>query len=90
MFVYPYLICCVEVCGHSCDIYLDPINKIQKEMCSCHYFFIYLEPTKPIFKKMKILHLKKLLIQRILLLMFKNNVGLTPKNQLLTHITLAI
>ena len=29
-FVYPYLIYCVEIWGHACNIYLDPIVKLQK------------------------------------------------------------
>ena len=30
-FVYPYLIYCVEIWGHACNIYLDPIVKLQKK-----------------------------------------------------------
>ena len=29
-FVYPYLIYCVEIWGHACNIYLDPLVELQK------------------------------------------------------------
>ena len=78
-FVYPYLIYCVEVWGNTCDTHLDPIIKIQKKCVRVITFSHYLEPTESLFKDLKILALKILVIQRILLLMFKHNIGIVPK-----------
>ena len=78
-FVYPYLIYCVEVWGNACDTHLDPIIKIQKKCVRVITFSHYLEPTESLFKDLKILAFKKLVIQRILLLMFKHNIGIVPK-----------
>ena len=30
IFVYPYLMYCVEILGNACNIYLDPLTKLQK------------------------------------------------------------
>ena len=78
-FVYPYLIYCVEVWGNACDTHLDPIIKIQKKCVRVITFSHYPEPTESLFKDLKILAFKKLVIQRILLLMFKHNIGIVPK-----------
>ena len=78
-FVYPYLIYCVEVWGNACDTHLDPIIKIQKKCVRVITFSHYLEPTESLFKDLKILLFKKLVIQRILLLMVKHNIGIVPK-----------
>ena len=77
-FVYPYLIYCVEVWGNACDTHLDPIIKIQEKCVRVITFSHYLEPTKSLFKDLKILAFKKLVIQRILLLVFKHNIGIVP------------
>ena len=78
-FVYPYLLYCVEVWGNACDTHLDPIIKIQKKCVRVITFSHYLEPTESLFKDLKILAFKKLVIQKILLLMFKHNIGIVPK-----------
>ena len=78
-FVYPYLIYCVEVWGNACDTHLDPIIKIQKKCVRVITFSHYLEPTELLFKDLKILAFKKLVIQRILPMMIKNNIGIVPK-----------
>ena len=44
-----------------------------------NFFSYYLEPTESLFKDLKILAFKKLVIQRILLMMFKHNIGIVPK-----------
>ena len=31
-FVYPYLIYSVEIWGNSCNVYLDPLVKLQKSV----------------------------------------------------------
>ena len=78
-FVYPYLIYCVEVWGNACGTHLDPIIKIKKKCVRVITFSHYLEPTESLFKDLKILAFKKFVIQRILLLMFKHNIGIVPK-----------
>ena len=70
---------CVEVWGNACDTHLDTITKIQKKCVRVITFSHYLEPTESLFKDLKILAFKKLVIQRILLLMFKHNIGIVPK-----------
>ena len=42
------------------------------------HFYYYLEHTQPLFEKLDILNFKKLVIQRISLLMFKRHIGITP------------
>ena len=64
---------------NACDTHLDPIIKIQKKCVRVITFSHYLEPTESLFKDLKILAFKKLVIQRILLLMFKHNIGIVRK-----------
>ena len=78
-FVYPYLIYCVKVWGNACDTHHDPIIKIQKKCVRVITFSHYLEPTESLFKDLKILAFKKLVIQRTLLMMFKHDIGIVPK-----------
>ena len=42
-------------------------------------FSCYFEQTEPLFKELEILSFKKLVIQRILLMMFKYSLGIVPK-----------
>ena len=78
-YVYPYLIYCVEVWGNACDTHLEPIIKIQKRCIRTITFSCYFEQTEPLFKELEILSFKKLVIQRILLMMFKYSLGIVPK-----------
>ena len=57
---------------------LDLIIKNQKKCVRVITFSHYLEPTESLFKVLKIIA-KKMVIQRILLLMFKHNIGIVPK-----------
>ena len=75
----PILTYCVEVWRNACETHLDPIIKIQKKCVQVITFSHYLEPTESLFKDLKILAFKKSVIQRILLLMFKHNIGIVPK-----------
>ena len=77
-FVYPYLIYCVEVWGNAHDTYLDPLIKLQKKCVRVITFSYYLEHTTPLFEQLDILSFKKLVIQRISLLMLKRHTGSTP------------
>ena len=69
----------VDVWRNACDTHLDPIIKIQKKSVRVVTFSHYLEPTESLFKDLKILAFKKFVIQRILLLMLKHNIGIVPK-----------
>ena len=69
-FVFPYLIYCVEVWGNACDTHLEPIIKIHKRYIRTITFSCYFEQTEPLFKELELLSFKKLVIQRILLMMF--------------------
>ena len=78
-FIYPYLTYCVEIWGNACNIHLDPIVKLQKKCIRTITYSSYLEHTQPLFDSLNILCFHKLVIQRISLMMFKNEVGLVPK-----------
>ena len=86
-FVYPYLIYCFEVWGNDCDTHLEPIIKIQKRCIRTITFSCYFEQTEQLFKELEILNFKKLVIQRILLMMFKYSLGIVhkPKTLLFTR-----
>ena len=77
-FVHPYLIYGVEVWGNAHNRYLDPLIKLQKKCVRVITFSYYLEHTTPLFEQLDILSFKKLVIQRISLLMFKRHTGSTP------------
>ena len=76
-FVYPYLIYCVEIWGNTNDIHLDPLIKIQKSIRAIT-FSHHLDSTAPLFHNLNILNFKKLVTQRIALLMFKYHTGSLP------------
>ena len=77
-FIYPYLIYCVEVWGNTYDCHLDPLIKIQKTSLRTITFSHYLDHTAPLFERLNILDFKKLVKQRISLLMFKNHLNILP------------
>ena len=56
-------------------------------MYSYYNVLSYLEHTQPLFNSLNILRIHKLVIQRISLIMFKNEIGLVPKpiSQLFTR-----
>ena len=72
-FVYPYLIYVVEIWGNACNVYLDPLVKLQKKCLKIITFSSYLEHTEPLFQNLEILNFKQLVIHRIAMLMFKNS-----------------
>ena len=51
-FIYPYLIYCIEVWGHT---NLDPLIKIQKKSIRTITFSHYLAHTNPLFERLNIL-----------------------------------
>ena len=73
-FVHPYLIYGVEIWGNACNVYIDPLIKLQKKLL--HFRIIY--RTEPLFQKLEILDFKKLVIHRIAMLMFKNSKQIVP------------
>ena len=77
-FLYPCLTYCVEVWGNAHDTYLDPLIKLPKKCVRVITFSYYLEHTTPLFEQLDILSFKKLVVQRISLLMFKRHTGITP------------
>ena len=78
-FIYPYLIYCNEVWGNACSTHIDPIIKLQKRAVRTITFAHYLDHTEPIFMELNILNFKRLVIQRIAILMFKNSLNMVPK-----------
>ena len=73
-FIYPYLIYCTEIWGNTNDIHLDPLIKIKKS----NHILSSPRLTVPLFQKLNILNFKKLVTQRIALLMFKYHKGILP------------
>lgn len=77
-FIYPYLIYCVEIWGNANDTHLKPVIQIQKKGIRTVTFSHYLDATAPLFKQLNILSFKKLVIQRIALVMFKYHIDVLP------------
>ena len=65
--------------GNACDTHLEPIIKMQMKCIRTITFSCYFEQTEPLLKELEILSFKKLVIQRILLMMFKYSLGIVPK-----------
>ena len=85
-FIYPYLIYCLEIWGNTYETHLNPLIKIQKRSIRTITFSHYQDHTGPLFDRLNILDFKKLVIQRISLLMFKchHNILTSPLNDLFT------
>ena len=77
-FIYPYLIYRIEIWGNACNLYLEPLIKLQMKCIGTKTFSHYLEHTDPLFKELKNLKFTKLVTHRIALLMFKYSIGLVP------------
>ena len=78
-FVFQYLINCNEILGNASSVYLNPITKIKKRCVRIITFSDYLSPSEPIFQTLNILNFRKLVVQRISLLMFKMYNSDVPK-----------
>ena len=52
---------------------------MQKRCIRTITFSCYFKQTEPLFKELEILSFKKLVTQRILLMMFKYSLGIVPK-----------
>ena len=70
-FAYPYLIYCVELWGHSSDTILRPIFLVQKKVVRIITFSDFLAHTRPIFLKLNLLLLSKVILQRTSIFMYK-------------------
>ena len=77
-FIYPYLIYCIEVWGNAQHAHLDQLIKIQKKSIRTITFSHYLAHTEPLFERLNILDIKKLVQQRISLIMSKNYLNILP------------
>ena len=79
-FIFLYLIYCVEIWRNAANIYLDPLIKLKKKtIIRVITFLQYLANTNDLFVQLQILPFKKLVVRRIGLQMFKNNLGYIPK-----------
>ena len=74
-FIYPYLICCTEIWRNTNDIHLDSLTTILKSL-RVITFSHHRDSTVLLFQKLNILNFKKLVTQRIALLMFKYHKGI--------------
>ena len=70
-FAYPYLIYCVELWGHAGDRLLYPLFLVQKKIVRIITFSAFLTHTAPIFQKLRLLPLCKIVLQRTSVFMFK-------------------
>ena len=77
-FVFPYLIYCCEIWGNTSQTHLDSLIKCQKKIVRIMSFSLYDAHSKPLFEQLHILDLKKLIIHRIALMMYKHSVYLLP------------
>ena len=77
--VFSYLIYCIEMWGNASSVHLDQIIKIQKRCVRIITFSDNLSPSEPIFQTLNVLNFRKLVVQRISLLMFKIYKSDVPK-----------
>ena len=70
-FAYPYLIYCLALWGHSSDTILRPIFLVQKKVVRIITFSDFLAHTRPIFLKLNLLPLSKVILQRTSIFMYK-------------------
>ena len=77
-FIFLYLIYCIVIWGSSLKSYLDPLVKIQKKCIRTISFSKNLAPSEPLLQKLYTLNFKKIVIQRISLMMFKCSIGVLP------------
>ena len=72
-FVNPYLIYGVEIWGNACNVYLDPLLKLQKKVSKNYYIFKSFRTYRTFISKTRNFKFKKLVIHHIAMLMFKNS-----------------
>ena len=69
---------CVEIWGSASDAHLLPLILLQKKIVRVINFSPYLAHTKDTYLKLNILPFKDLVVHRIGMQMFKNNLGFLP------------
>ena len=77
--LWTHLIYCNEVWYNASAVHLELIIKIQKRAIRTIIFSSYLSLSEPIFQSLNILNFRKLVIQRVSLLMFKISKCDVPK-----------
>ena len=48
-FIYPYLVCCIEIWGNTYETHLNPLFKLKKKTITFSY---YQDHTGPLFNKL--------------------------------------
>ena len=71
VFVYPYLMYCVEVWGKNCEKYLEPVVKKQRHALRLITGVSKSTPTTPIREKYNLLSLHEIYVYAVQLFMFK-------------------
>ena len=71
VFVYPYLMYCIEVWGKNCEEYLKPVLKKQRHALRLITGVSKSTPTEPIRVKFKLLSLHEIYVYAVQLFMFK-------------------
>ena len=71
MFVYPYLMYCIEVWGKNCEKYLEPVLKKQRHALRLITGVSKRTPTTPIRERFKLLSLHEIYVYAVQLFMFK-------------------
>ena len=78
LFVYPYLIYCIEIWGTASQIHLQPLFLAQKKVVRIITFSHNLAHTQPLFQSLSILPVDKLIPNQIGIVMCKYCNGLLP------------
>ena len=62
--------------GNACNVYFDPLVKLQKKRLRIITFSSYIKNTEPLFQHLEILNFKMLV--KLGMLMFKNSKQIIP------------
>ena len=76
MYIYLYLIYCIEIWGISPQTHLRPLLLLQKKIVRIMTYSTFYAHTDLIFKELQILTVDTLVIHRIAIVMYKFNNGL--------------
>ena len=74
LFVYPYLIYCIEIWGTASQIHLQPLFLAQKKVVR----MITFSHTQPLFQSLSILPVDKVILNQIGIVLYKYCNGLLP------------
>ena len=81
IYIYPYLIYCIESWGNAAHCHLEPLFKLQKNI-RIITFSDYNAHTEPILSNLNILPLYKLIHKRIGILVYKYANDMLPPRKL--------